>query len=62
MDPWVSVRNHGDAGGELMVYGGDGSNEHRTILENSGGMDVFIRNVPGCARSGITGEIGSKED
>ena len=59
-DPWVSVRNHGDPAGELMVYGGDGNNEHNTILTNSGGMDVFIRNV-GCSRSGITGDIGCKK-
>ena len=55
----MSVRNHGDPAGELMVYGGDGNNEHNTILTDSGGMDVFIRNV-GCSRSGITGDIGSK--
>ena len=59
-DPWVSVRNHGDGAGELMVYGGDGNSEHTTILANSGGMDVFIRNVPSCSRSGITGDIGGE--
>ena len=57
----MSVRNHGDPAGELMVYGGDGNSEHNTILSDSGGMDVFIRNV-GCSRSGITGDIGSKNE
>ena len=59
-DPWVSVRHHGDAAGELMVYGGGGNSEHATILASSGGMQVFIRNVPSCSRSGITGDIGGK--
>ena len=58
-DPWVSVRDHGHAEGELMVYGGDANSEHSTILTNSGGMSVWIRNV-GCSRSAITGDIGSK--
>ena len=60
-DPWVSVRNHGDAAGQLMVYGGNSVGDHTTILANSGGMNVYIRSVPSCSRSGIGGEIGSEK-
>ena len=44
-DPWVSVRNHNDPAGELMLYGQSGSAGHNTALQNSGGMDVFIRKL-----------------
>ena len=44
-DPWVSIRNHGDPAGELMVYGQGGRGSHSTILEDSGGMDVYIRKL-----------------
>ena len=44
-DPWVSVRNHGDSEGELMVYGQASSTEHNTALQTSGGMNVYIRKM-----------------
>ena len=44
-DPWVSVRDHGAAEGELMVYGQASSAEHDTALQTSGGMDVWIRKL-----------------
>ena len=59
-DPWVSVRDHGDAAGQMMVYGGNSAAEHNTILSNSGGMDVYIRNVPPCFPSDIMGEFGGE--
>ena len=55
-DPWVSINNHGL--GEMMVYGGNGVAEHNDILTNSGGMDVYIRNVPPCYPSDVMGEFG----
>ena len=57
-DPWVSVRNHGDGAGELMVYGGNSVSEHNTILTSTGGMNVYIRNVPPCYPSNVMGEFG----
>ena len=37
-DPWVSLRNHGDPAGQLMVYGGNSVTDHNTELQNSGGQ------------------------
>jgi hypothetical protein len=44
-DPWVSVRDHGDSDGQLMVYGQASSSGHNTALQTSGGMNVFIRKM-----------------
>ena len=57
-DPWVSIKNHG--AGEMMLYGGNSVAEHNDILTNSGGMDVYIRNVPPCYPSDVMGEFGGK--
>ena len=45
-DPWVSIRNHGDGAGQLMIYGGDNKEEHNEVLKRNGGMNVFIRKKP----------------
>ena len=42
-DPWVSVKDHQDPSGNLMVYGGNSKNEHNTVLQTTGGMRVYIR-------------------
>ena len=42
-DPWVSIRNHGDPAGQLMVYGGNSVSDHNTELQNSGGWYSFIK-------------------
>ena len=44
-DPWVTVRDHGNSEGELMVYGQASSSEHNTALQTSGGMNVYIRKM-----------------
>ena len=59
-DPWVSIRSHGDPNGQLMVYGGNSAPHHNAILSNSGGMNVYIRNVPPCFPSNVMGDFGSK--
>jgi hypothetical protein len=44
-DPWVSVRDHRDSDGELMVYGEASSSGHNTALQTSRGMNVYIRKM-----------------
>ena len=56
-DPWVSIRDHGDAAGELMIYGGDGKEEHNHILNNSEGMNVYIRKKPSCDPAALIGKF-----
>ena len=59
-DPWISVKNHDDPSGNIMVYGGNSVSYHNSILQTSGGMDVYIRNIPGCPRRNVLGLIGGK--
>ena len=44
-DPWVSVRDHADPAGEIMIYGGGSIDKHIRGLKKNGGANVFIRNV-----------------
>ena len=59
-DPWISVKNHDDPSGNLMVYGGNSVSDHNSLLQTTGGMNVYIRNTPGCARMNVLGKIGGK--
>ena len=52
-DPWVSIRNHGDGAGQLMIYGGDNKEEHNEVLKRNGGMNVYIRKKPSCDPSSL---------
>ena len=42
-DPWISLRDHADPAGPLMMYGGNSDVTKTDILEISGGMRVYIR-------------------
>lgn len=42
-DPWISLRDHADPTGPLMMYGGNSDITKTDILEISGGMRVYIR-------------------
>ena len=41
-DPWVSLRNHNDPAGEVMLYG-QSPGGHVDTLKKNGGANVFIR-------------------
>ena len=56
-DPWVSIRNHGDPAGQLMMYGGDGKEEHNQVLKENGGMNVYIRKKPSCDPTSLIGKF-----
>ena len=42
-DPWVSVRNHTDPAGNIMLHGQNNARGHAKILNSNGGASVFIR-------------------
>ena len=42
-DPWVSLRNHNDPAGEIMLYGQGSYEGHVDTLKNNGSANVFIR-------------------
>ena len=44
-DPWVSVRNHSDPAGNIMLYGQNNKGGHVKTLKSNGGASVFIRNL-----------------
>ena len=44
-DPWVSVRDHADPVGEIMIYGGGSTDKHIKKLKNNVGANVFICNL-----------------